>query len=510
MADSTQDFVLGTDAPTLPPADHRGVSGPTSGAAGRPFGGYQLLGELGRGGMGVVYKAIQKNLRRTVAVKMILPGAVANEEDLLRLRAEAEAAAALHHPHIVRVHEFGEFNGQPYFSMDFVDGPSLGNSVARGPVPAKAAARYMTVVARAIQHAHDHHILHRDLKPSNILLDADGLPHVTDFGLAKRLDAAGRTVTGAILGTPPYMAPEQANGRKDLSPATDVYGLGAVLYELLTGRPPFRAETYLDTLLQVIEREPASVHALNPAVDRDLETVCLKCLEKDPARRYPSAAALADDLDRYLAGELVTARKVNALGRLARTLERSADESEFLAWGNLLLVIGAVILVCHVAAFCLVRAGLPPESRYLTGWAQAGLIGSTILLRRPNRWLPASKAARQLWAIWIGYLIAFGVTALLRGSAAQWSFANPWSLYPDSTVLAGLAFFVMGSGYWGGCYAIGLAFFAAAVLITIWPDTAPLQFAVLWGGSMAVLGLRLRHLAMRDGRAGASPPPAPS
>ena len=236
--------------------------------------------------MGVVFKANQTDLHRTVAIKMVLAGAIARPEDLLRFRTEAEATAGLNHPNIVRVHEVGEIDGCPYLCMEYIEGPSLSHRLAEGPLPSKVAAQYVATIARAIQHAHKHGILHRDLKPSNILFDAEDRPRITDFGLAKRLDMdSGQTPTGAILGTPSYMAPEQATGQKQLTGAVDIYGLGAVLYELLTGRPPFRAESPLDTILQVIDRDPAPPRLLNPNVPRDLETICLKCLEKDPRRR---------------------------------------------------------------------------------------------------------------------------------------------------------------------------------------------------------------------------------
>ncbi len=221
------------------------------------FGDYELLGEVGRGGMGVVYKAREAGLDRVVAVKMLLPGAVPDGEELQRFRTEAAAAARLQHPHIVAVHRVGEVGGRHFYSMDFIDGVSLTQRLAEGPLPGRTAARYAAVVARALHHAHQHGILHRDIKPGNVLLDADDRPHVTDFGLAKQYTSdSGQTRTGSVLGTPSYMAPEQALGRKDLGPACDVYGVGAMLYELLTGRPPFKAETPLDTLSQVIEVEP--------------------------------------------------------------------------------------------------------------------------------------------------------------------------------------------------------------------------------------------------------------
>jgi serine/threonine-protein kinase len=263
----------------------------------RYFGDYELLEEIARGAMGVVYKARQVSLDRIVAVKMILAGQLASEQDVQRFRGEAQTAAGLRHPNIVAIHEVGEHEGQHYFSMDFVEGQSLAGRLADGPLPAAQAARYVETVARAIDYAHQRGVLHRDLKPANILVDRDDQPRVTDFGLARQVHRdRGLTAPGAVLGTPSYMPPEQASGRRDqVGPASDVYSLGAVLYELVTGRPPFRAATVLDTLLQVLEAEPAPPRLLNPTVSRDLETIILKCLAKEPARRYASAQELADE-----------------------------------------------------------------------------------------------------------------------------------------------------------------------------------------------------------------------
>jgi hypothetical protein len=271
---------------------------------------YEILTELGRGGMGVVYKARQKGLDRIVALKMILSGSYAGLDEIARFRVEAESIARLRHPNIVQIYDIGEKGGLPYFSLEFCGCGSLEKQLLGKPLPPREAARIVEVLSRAMQTAHDHGILHRDLKPGNVLLADDGSLKITDFGLAKNLDEVGqgRTRSGAIVGTPSYMAPEQAAGKKDIGPAADIYALGAILYECLVGRPPFKAATSLDTILQVISEEPVPPRRLNSKVPRDLEVVCLKCLAKVPRGRYPSAGELANDLRRYCDGEPVRAR----------------------------------------------------------------------------------------------------------------------------------------------------------------------------------------------------------
>jgi eukaryotic-like serine/threonine-protein kinase len=299
----------------------------------RYFGDYEIVRELARGGMGVVFEARQMSLSRPVALKMILAGQLANETEVRRFYAEAEAAANLDHPGIVPIYEVGEHEGQHYFSMGFIEGQSLTQRLADGPVAPREAAELTVKVAEAIEYAHQRGVIHRDLKPANILLDRSGNPRVTDFGLAKKLkEDSGLTGSGQIMGTPSYMPPEQAGGnRGDIGPPADVYALGATLYALVTGRPPFQAATAMDTVLQVISDEPVPPRRLNPAIPCDLETICLKCLAKEQGKRYAGSAALAEDLQRYLAGEPIVARPVMAWEHAVKWARRRPAVAALLA-----------------------------------------------------------------------------------------------------------------------------------------------------------------------------------
>jgi serine/threonine protein kinase len=293
--DATSDWTPDPNRPTRTSDGHEATPGLPRGATVRYFGNYEIEKELGRGGMGVVYKARQVSLNRPVALKMIKAGALADEAELRRFRNEAEAVALLDHAGIVPVYEVGEHDGQNYFSMKLVEGGNLADQLPTFEANPRAAAILMAETAEAVHHAHMRGILHRDLKPANILIDAEGHPHVTDFGLAKLIQSdVELTVSGAIMGTPSYMSPEQASGRRaSITTATDVHGLGAIPYALLTGEAPFGGDSLIDTLQAVKEQPPESPRNFNPKVPRDLETICLKCLEKDPRRRYASAQALA-------------------------------------------------------------------------------------------------------------------------------------------------------------------------------------------------------------------------
>ncbi len=316
--------------------------------------GYEILDVLGQGGMGIVYKALQVLTRREVALKMVLRGAQATTQDRARFRIEAEAVARLSHPNIIQIHEVGEVLGRPFFSLEYVDGGTLGGRLAGQPLPPRQAAAIASTLAAAIQYAHERGVVHRDLKPANVLLSAQGMPKIADFGLAKRLDTETfQTQSGAVVGTPSYMAPEQASGQnREVGTAADVYALGAILYETLTGRPPFKADSVWNTILQVLQQDPVPPRRLVPTVPADLETICLKCLQKDPRKRYASAAALSDDLRRFLRGEPVQARPA---GKLERAWK----------WAHRRPAAAALLAVSAAAALALLVGGL-----YFTGELQ--------------------------------------------------------------------------------------------------------------------------------------------
>lgn len=335
------------DGPTLPQAEGASNSpGPSVGDHVRYFGDYELLEEIARGGMGVVFRALQVKLNRIVALKMILAGQFAGQEDVQRFHTEAEAAANLDHPGIVPIFEIGEHEGQHYFSMGYIEGESLAQRIADGPLPPREAAELSRKICDAVAYAHERGVIHRDLKPANILIDKSGQPKVTDFGLAKKTEAdSNLTGTGQILGTPAYMPPEQASGKTDVGLLADVYSLGAVLYYLLTGRPPFQAATPLETLYQVSHCELVPPRQLNPDVDRDLDTICCKCLEKQPERRYATAGLLADELARFLRGEPIHARPASTSERLVKWIRRRPAAAALLTLSSLTSAFLIILIV---------------------------------------------------------------------------------------------------------------------------------------------------------------------
>jgi serine/threonine-protein kinase len=456
--------------------------------------GYKVLAELGRGGMGVVYRAWQVKAGRLVALKMVLAGEMASPGERDRFATEARAAAGLNHPNIVTIYEVAEHAGRQYFTMELVGGGSLAEQVARGPLPSRRAAEVVLAVARAVHYAHQHKVIHRDLKPANILLDEAGQPHVTDFGLAKRLDAqATRTRTGTVIGTPGYLAPEQAAARGDEpTPATDVYGLGAVLYALLTGRPPFQAETLLDTLTQVMLQPPAPPRLLNPNIDRDVETICLKCLEKAPGDRYASAEQVAEELGRYLRGEPIEARPPGWVQSLSRGLGKRREVLDPLSWSRLSFLGGVLGFWTHLAVYYLTQTGKSASlfaPLMAVHAALSALLAWVYLVRRRR---PFTPDERDLSAVY-GYFVAmaFGLYAL----AYPWERDNVLAVYPPLGLLCGLYYLVVARLYWGPMYLHGAVYCVLALLMALTPAWAPLEFAVVSTGHSFLHGFILRWYA---------------
>jgi serine/threonine protein kinase len=393
----------------------------------RYFGDYELQEEIARGGMGVVWKARQSSLNRTVAVKMILAGKLAGEAEVQRFHREAEAAANLQHPNIVAIHEVGEHDGQHYYSMDYVEGRDLGALVREsGPLPPARAAECLKTIAEAVHFAHQRGTLHRDLKPQNVLMDAAGVPRITDFGLAKFIERDDSlTKTGATMGIPSYMPPEQAAGHLDqVGPHSDVYSLGAILYELLTGRPPFRAETAVATMRLVMESDPVPPRKLNPDVPLDLETICVKCLEKNPVRRYPSANALAEELGRFLKHEPIQAVPVSAIRKAESWLRR--HPWTLMAAGSLMvMVLAGVLYWQHERLNFLQHPSLAGDQsirrriQEIKGWNETALVLlfmvfiGLLVFQQCESWL-----RRHPWAL----LFAGLLLALFLSNQIYWQF----------------------------------------------------------------------------------------
>jgi serine/threonine-protein kinase len=467
----------------------------------REFGDYQLVEEIGRGAMGVVYKAWDRQLKRFVALKMILRGPHASATDHGRFRAEAQAAAGLTHPNIVPVYQVGEQDGQAYFCMKYVAGQTLASRIAAGPLPQRLAAGYLAAIARAVEHAHQHGILHRDLKPSNLLIDEDDHPLVTDFGLAKRTASPGGdsgdaqlTGTGAIVGTPSYMAPEQTEG-KPASAASDVYSLGAILYEMLTGRPPFLAASVVETLLLIRSEEPVRLRLLNPAIDTDLELICRKCLEKRPEHRYACAAELAHDLEAFLAGEPVSAR-ASSLRYLFARLFRDTHHAPVLEnWGVLWMVHSAKIFLLCALTSGLYALGYHDHLTYLLVWSVSLIAWGLFFWQWRKRLGPVTFVERQLAHAWAAGVVAsigtFVIEVLLDQPAL--------SLTPVLAVGAGMVFLfeagmLSGEFYW---YA-GLSFVLAVVMAWLGPPWSPLLLGVASAVGFFVPGWRYYRLRKRE------------
>ena len=446
--------------------------------------------------MGVVYRARQSGLGRIVALKILRDAAGASTIDLARFRAESTSAAQLDHPNIVPVYAVGDHERQPYFIMRLIEGQSLARRLADGPIPAREAAALLAPIARAVDYAHRRGVLHRDLKPSNILIDREGNPHVADFGLAKRLDVElDLTSSGAIVGTPGYMAPEQIGmGRGRIGPASDVYSLGAILYQMLTGRPPFQAASALDTVFLVLEQEPLPPRLLNPRVDRDLELIALKCLQKPADLRYASASALASDLEAYLAGEPTSARS----GRLTTVVSRALRETHHAAvlenWGLLWIWHSVVVLLLCVLTNVLQERGVKSPGPYLLIWTVGFSAWAAIFWWLRHRGGPVTFVERQIAHVWgasmIGCSLLFVIEMLLGLPVL--------SLSPVLAVFSGMVFLIKAGILSGMFYLPATAMFVTAGLMAIWPRFAITMFGVVSGAGFFVPGLLYHFRRVRS------------
>lgn len=459
------------------------------------FGDYELLEELGRGGMGVVYRARQIGLDREVAVKMTLRGELSSVEDRKRFRAEAEAAARLDHTGIVPVHEVGELEGRPYFSMKYIRGPTLSQMLANGPLPPHEAARILTAVARAIHFAHKNGVLHRDLKPSNILIDEDGQPHLTDFGLAKQIaDAASITKSGAVLGTPAYMAPEQAGGaRGEVSPASDVYSLGAILYHMLTGRPPFQAASPVDTVLMVLEQDPAPPRVVNAKADRDLEMIALRCLQKPPDLRYESAESLSGDLDAYLEDRPIAARSGRFLQVLSRLFRETHHATVLENWGLLWMWHSLVVLIACSLTNVLYLLELHERWHYVTLWTAGLGAWAAVFWALRRRVGPVTFVERQIAHVWAAAMVAIGLLFFVE-TAFGW---GELELAPVLGLITGMMFFIKAGILSGSFYIQAAALFCTAFVMALFPRYSHFIFGVVAAACFFFPGLKYHRQRIR-------------
>lgn len=462
----------------------------------RTLGDYELLREIGRGGMGIVYEARQISLGRTVALKMLSATQLHSLSGRRRFQVEVRASARLCHPGIVPVYEAGDLDGQPYFTMEYVAGPSLAEHLSQGPLPLRQAVDLVRQVAEAIAHAHHHGILHRDLKPSNILLDGQQRPRVTDFGLAKCLeDGTSLTVSGEILGTPSYMAPEQAAGQASrIEPRSDVYALGAILYELLTGRPPFLGATFAETLEQVRHQEPVPPEKLNYRIPFELSTICLTCLHKDPEHRYASARALAADLQAFLEGQPIQARPDTLLLRLFRAL-RQEPYPEVLQRRR---TVGTAKAWLALVVCILVTVLMQLDLAWPWGYGLL-VVGGFLLVFRQAPERHDTLVERQVSSIWQAFLVGSLVTGLLNLLMEP---DRPLHFSPIIAVLAGLANFVMADLLSGWFYVGAAACFVAAVVMVY---VRPYEFLVL--GFVLFVSLIVPSLKYRERQPTGSVPP---
>lgn len=511
---------------------HAGDAVPERSLIGQCLDDFELRREIARGGMGVVYEAIQRSLKRPVAVKLISDGVLANDELRMRFRIEAEAAAVLSHPNILPIHAIGRCQGMDYFVMPLISGRSLqadvdersggfddttASTAVLDVLPLRDAIRYAVTmtrdIARGVAYAHRRGIIHRDLKPDNVLIDDDGCPKIVDFGLAKyHRDEPQLTHDGQVLGTPHYMSPEQARGESDVTAATDIYSLGGILFALLTGTPPHRGECVADVLSSVLADESPSLRLSwrggMPRTSQliDLENVIARAMACDRTDRYRSADDFADDLDRVLIGEPTLAGPDGMFQKMTRELTRDQHQASFANWGRALRHIGLVVFLCHVLMF-VIQQWMTSETRAAmssSAWTTAALagyfvprllmligIGWVIHGARDGLWMPRGVAERPVWSIWLGYLATLTMINVFWGMG----YFDHAAVMVLASVVSGFAFMAMAGHLWGGNVILGLMFFGVAFLCAVMPSVSALLLGTGWLFAMLVLGRRYGTIA---------------
>lgn len=441
------------------------------------LGDFELLEELGRGGMGIVYRATQQSLNREVALKMILPGRLASREQRDRFQHEAQAAACLDHGGIVPVYEVGELENCPYFSMKLIEGQTLSHLVQQELYSSRQAADIVSKVARAVHYSHNRGVLHRDLKPSNILIDQNNEPHITDFGLAKHSSGeSGLTQTGVILGTPSYMAPEQAAGsRGDVGVHSDIYSLGAMLYYMVTGRPPFQAASPMDTIMLVLEQEPVAPRIINSAVDRNLEMVILKCLQKPADLRYSSARELANDLEAYINHEPMKANSGRLSDVVARWLGETHHATVLQNWGLLWMWHSLILLLTCILTNVMFLADVNNRLYYSGMWTVGLGAWAAVFWKLRQKLGPVLFVERQIAHAWAASLIAIGLLFPIEYLMGL----DVLEAAPVIGLISGMVFMVKAGILTGKFYSQAFALFATGVLMAIFPKYSLILFGVV-------------------------------